>query len=186
MVKLDFLMANVIYWAFGLLVLTTPTAVFAQAQQHWKSTQSEVRFIINNAGLEVEGNFKSVDGTFITSGSDHKPILIIGQVAVKSIDTGIALRDAHLQGKDYFHASQFPNLRMQLVDVSGQTAKFNVQMRGRSMPVAVPFEWRHAAPKGIFTAEFKLNRKDFGVGGASWLLSEEVLVKIRLELEREP
>jgi polyisoprenoid-binding protein YceI len=158
-----------------------------QAQQHhWVATNSDIRFFIKNAGLTVEGSFGQLTGTFVTSGASHLPVLVIGLAQVKSIQTGIGLRDLHLQGKEYFDAVNFPEIRMQLLGIQGKLAKFSVSIRGISKVYEMPFLWQQFGNKGQFVAEFKLNRRDFNVGGKSLFLSDEVLVKIKLDLRSVP
>jgi polyisoprenoid-binding protein YceI len=154
-----------------------------QAQQYnWDAKKADIRFFIKNAGLTVEGTFEQLTGTFVTEGNQHLPVLVIGLARVKSIQTGIGLRDSHLQGKDYFDADNFPEIRMQLLGIQGKLAKFSISIRGISKVYEMPFFWQQIGDKGQFVVEFKLNRRDFDVGGKSLLLSDEVLVKIKLDL----
>jgi polyisoprenoid-binding protein YceI len=157
------------------------TSTSAQ-QKNWTAVKTDIRFYIRNAGLEVEGKFDQVQGTFVTD-MRNTPVLVVGTAKVKTIDTGIGLRDSHLQGKDYFNASGFPELRMQLLSVEEKTAKFNVTIKGKSKTYEIPYVWKVVQDQGQFSVSFKLNRRDFGVGGSSLMLSDEVIVKINLSLK---
>lgn len=172
-----------LFWAFLMMGLARPSIAQDPTQQFWKATKTEVRFFIKNAGMEVEGHFDQVSGTFVTRLADQQPVLIMGVVQVKSIDTGVKLRDAHLQTASYFNASKFPEMRMQLIGIDAQRAKFNVLIRGVNRVYEMPYEWRHSPEGGQFTATFKLNRRDFKVGGNSLMLDEEVSVRIALDLQ---
>jgi polyisoprenoid-binding protein YceI len=46
----------------------------------------------------------------------------------------------------------------------------------------MPFEWKHTKDKAHFSAVFRLNRRDFNVGGGSMVLADEVLISIKLDL----
>lgn len=155
-------------------------------QQAWEATQTRVTFVIQNAGLEVNGKFEQVEGQFVTDAAGKQPVLVTGLVKVKSIDTGIGLRDRHLQGKDYFFTSQHPDLRMQLLGVEGNKARFAVIIRGKSKTYLVPYIWNQQAGKGQFKCSFTLNRRDFGVGGSSLIMADEVAVSIELDLRKTP
>lgn len=155
-------------------------------QQGWEAIKTKVTFVIVNAGLEVEGKFEQVSGQFVTDSAGLKPVLVTGVVKVKSIDTGIGLRDRHLQGKDYFFASQHPELRMQLLGIEGNKARFAVVIRGKTKSLLVPYLWQQQAGKGQFKCSFTLNRRDFGVGGSSLLMADEVAVTIELDLRKKP
>ncbi|MDP2189000.1 MAG: YceI family protein [Sphingobacteriaceae bacterium] len=151
-------------------------------QKNWTAVKTDIRFYIRNAGLEVEGKFDQVQGTFVTD-ERNLPVLVVGTAKVKSIDTGIGLRDSHLQGKDYFNAAAFPELRMQLLSVTEKTIKFNVTIKGKSKTYEMPYVWKVVKEQGQFSVSFKLNRRDFGVGGSSLMLSDDLFVKIDLMLQ---
>lgn len=174
--------------AFLLLVglLIGQAAMGQTNQQSWEATKTKVTFVIENAGLEVEGKFDQVSGQFVTDSAGVKPVLVTGVAKVKSIDTGIGLRDRHLQAKDYFFASQYPELRMQLLGIEGNKARFAVIIRGKSKTYLVPYIWNQQAGKGQFKCSFNLNRLDFGVGGSSLITANEVAVSIELDLRKKP
>lgn len=155
-------------------------------QQAWEATQTRVTFVIQNAGLEVNGKFEQVEGQFVTDAAGKQPVLVTGLVKVKSIDTGIGLRDRHLQGKDYFFTSQHPDLRMQLLGIEGNKARFAVIIRGKTKTLLVPYIWNQQAGRGQFKCSFNLNRLDFGVGGSSLITANEVAVSIELDLRKKP
>lgn len=175
--------------AFGFVIafLLLQNGLHAQTDQlAWEAVQTRVSFVIENAGLEVNGKFSQVTGQFVTDAAGKQPVLVTGSAQVKSIDTGIGLRDRHLQGKDYFFASQHPELRMQLLGIEGNKARFAVIIRGKTKTMLVPYIWNQQAGKGQFKCSFTLNRRDFGVGGSSLLMADEVAVSIELDLRKKP
>ena len=167
---------------FVLFLLLFRTVSVQAQQQQWAAVKTDIRFYIKNAGLEVEGSFDELAGTFVSIGPQRLPILVMGVAQVKSIRTGIGLRDSHLQAKAYFDAASFSEVRMQLVSIDGKNAKFSVTIKGQSRLYEMPFEWKHTRDKAHFSAVFKLNRRDFKVGGGSMVLADEVLIRIKLDL----
>lgn len=164
-----------------LALLSASNSLLAQ-QQAWKADQVNVQFFIRNAGMEVEGIFEEVEGSFVTDQKTKLPVMIQGKVKVRSIDTDISMRDNHLRGKDYFDVAAFPEMQMQLVRVTATSIQFEVTIKGKSKRYEMPYTWRQVGNKGNFSAEFKLNRRDFGVGGRSMMLADELLVKVQLIL----
>jgi polyisoprenoid-binding protein YceI len=154
---------------FVLFLLLFRTVSVQAQQQQWAAVKTDIRFYIKNAGLEVEGSFDELAGTFVSVGPQRLPILVMGVAQVKSIRTGIGLRDSHLQAKAYFDAASFSEIRMQLVSIEGKNAKFSVTIKD-------------TRDKAHFSAVFKLNRRDFKVGGGSMVLADEVLIRIKLDL----
>lgn len=165
-----------------LALLLSSCSLFAQ-QQAWKAKEVNVQFVIRNAGLEVEGIFTEVAGTFITDQATNLPVLIIGKVKVRSIDTGISMRDNHLRGEDYFDVASHPDLQMQMLSATSTQIRFKVTIKGESKIYEMPYTWRQVGDKGSFNATFKLNRRDFGVGGRSMMMADELMVKLQLILQ---
>jgi polyisoprenoid-binding protein YceI len=163
------------------LLLASPH-LFGQ-QQAWEASQVNVQFFIRNAGMEVAGVFKTVNGSFVTDQKTNLPVLIRGTVQVRSIDTDISLRDNHLRGKDYFDAATFPEMQMQMVRVTASRIVFDVTIKGKSKRYEMPYQWRQVGEKGNFSVEFELNRRDFGVGGRSMMLADDLRVKVQLILK---
>src|ERR1041384_5070978 len=60
--------------------------------------------VINN----VHGKFNEFSGTVVVD--NHAVKEAKGTIQVKSIDTGIAKRDAHLRTPDFFDAQQYPTI----------------------------------------------------------------------------
>jgi polyisoprenoid-binding protein YceI len=158
-------------------------ATITSAQQkNWTAVKTDIRFYIRNAGLEVEGKFGQVQGTFV-SDQRNMPVLVVGTAKVRSIDTGISMRDNHLQAEEYFNAADCPEIRMQLLSIDEKTAKFNVTIKGKSKTYEIPYVWKVVQDQGQFSATFKLNRRSFGVGMSGFLLGDDVTIKINLSLK---
>lgn len=168
-------------------ILFCATISFGQTnQQAWEAVAARVSFNIDNAGLTVNGRFTQVDGQFVTDKTTRVPLLIAGTAKVKSIDTGIGLRDRHLQGADYFDAKRYPELRMQLLDANEKTARFAIIIRGKTKTVVVPYVLKTTGDNAVFKCSFELNRRDYGVGGASLIMSDKVVALIELDLKKKP
>ncbi len=58
--------------------------------------------------------------------------------------------------------------------------KFNVKIKGITKVVNVPFTYSESNGKGRFIGSFSLNRLNFGVGASSWMLDDNVKVKLTL------
>ena len=181
------MMKNHRLWCLlGAMLAAFPFFATAQQQLAWEAEKTTVTFTILNAGSEVVGSFGLVSGQFVTDLSGKKPILIVGTAKVKSIDTGIGLRDRHLQTAEFFQTNKHPELRMQLLSVDENAARFAVVMKGKTKVVEVPYQWQKEGAKGRFNCAFKVLRSDFGVGGKSRWMDDEVNVKIDLQLRQQP
>jgi polyisoprenoid-binding protein YceI len=60
---------------------------------------------------DVDGNFKSFDGTLESSKPDFSDAKISFTVDVNSINTDNEKRDGHLKSDDFFNAEKYPDLK---------------------------------------------------------------------------
>ncbi|MEW1900972.1 MULTISPECIES: YceI family protein [unclassified Streptomyces] len=70
---------------------------------------SSIGFTVRHAMVtNVRGGFAEHEGTLKLDGTDPGASTASIDVRIASVDTGIADRDAHLRGGDFFDAEQFP------------------------------------------------------------------------------
>ncbi len=119
-------------------------------------------------------------------------------IAVASVDTGVADRDAHLRSADFFDAEQHPRItfRSTRVEPRGEGA-FRVEgllaIRGVERPVALDGEYEGPAsdPWGNsrvgFSLSGEIDREEFGLTWNQALEAGGVLVarKVRLTIDAE-
>jgi polyisoprenoid-binding protein YceI len=145
-----------------------------------------IRFQIKNAGITVDG--KILDWNHQISFDPKKPgeAMIKGTANPKSIDTGIKVRDKHLQGRQYFHVEKFPEILISSKKVK-ENGKgkylgiFELQIKEIKKEMEIPFTVTTTGKVRTLAGEFTLNRLDFGIGESSIILGDEVKVIISLE-----
>lgn len=145
------------------------------------SQELVVTFTIRNAGFNVEGKFSeaSIDYNFdprkVTEASFN------AQVKVATIDTGIGARDKHLMKEKYFDVDHFPLMTFKSKSVIQQAGQYfilgNLTIKGTTKELKIPLLIRDNS----YEVDFSLNRRDFDVGGNSFILSDDVNIKLRLE-----
>lgn len=106
-------------------------------------------------------------------------------IDANSVNTDNDTRDGHLKGQKFFDAEKYPQITMKSTGFqkkgSGFLGKFNLTIKGVTKPVDVPFTYAEANGKADFNGSFKINRRDFNVGGNSMVLSDEVTVTIKVQ-----
>jgi len=91
----------------------TPPAL-AQAPSKWvlDKPHSNVRFSVAHLVVsDVDGSFKSFDGSMTSAKPDFSDAVINFTVVVNSINTDNENRDKHLQSDDFFNAAKFPQIK---------------------------------------------------------------------------
>lgn len=157
------------------------------AQPEWNVVSGDITFEIQNAGITVDGSIGNLQGDIRFDASDLTPANLRASVGVKTLETGISARDHHLMSKKYFWVDQYPRITMRSVEIrqrSGSSFEgtFELTIRGETRTVTFPFTFQRDDKAGIFDGEFSINRLDYGVGGKSLFLGDEVQVSIRVRV----
>ena len=73
---------------------------------------TNVKFSISHLVIsDVDGNFKSFDGTMESSKPDFSDAKITFSADVNSINTDNEMRDNHLKSDEFFNAAKFPQIK---------------------------------------------------------------------------
>jgi polyisoprenoid-binding protein YceI len=165
-----------------VLLLLVPAIVFGQT---WKPSEYEVSFKIKNAGITVAGRFTGLKANLVFSPADLAKSSLSASVDVTTIKTGINKRDEDLQEEQYFNSGKYKTIEMKSTKLYAKDNKyagmFNVTIKGVTKQVEIPFEFTRNGNDGEFKGSFDLNRRDFGVGGSSMMMSDNLTVSIMIK-----
>ncbi len=164
------------------VLLLFPVLLFAQT---WKPSEYEVSFKIKNAGLTVTGRFTGLKTNLVFNPSDLAKSSLSASVDVTTIKTGINKRDQDLQEEQYFNSGKYKLIEMKSTKLYAKDNKyagmFNVTIKGVTKQVEVPLEFIRNGNDAEFKGSFDLNRRDFGVGGSSMIMSDNLTVSIMIK-----
>jgi polyisoprenoid-binding protein YceI len=173
------------YCRIKFLLLFLLNASLLYAQNFTPTDQdSRVKFIIKNFGFNTSGTFEGLEGSIAFNPAKPQVAFFDVSVDAKTINTGIEARDTHLKKAEYFNVMKFPkiNLKSTKIDTGDKTGTFNfsglLTIKGITKEVNFPFT---AIPKNngyLFEGTFRLNRRDFEVGGESFSMSDELTVDL--------
>jgi len=170
------------------LLLLNVAALSAQVRWKVKEDAAEVRFKIKNFGVWVEGTFGGLkaDIVFEPSTADGT---ISATIDAGTINTGIESRDKHLRSADYFETETYPGIALQssrLEKSANQytfTGKLTIKSVGKA--ISFPFVFGEVDGKGVFRAEFEINRTDYGVGSGGGPMGETVKIILSVPVTRQ-
>ena len=142
-----------------------------------------VEFKIRNMGLSVNGSMSISEIEFKQPSADPTTWSLEGNAAPGTISTGIELRDKHLKKKDYFDIINYPTIILQSTQIktkgkSNYEGRFTLSVKGISKNVIIPFTILNKENGINITAEFTINRLDYGLGEESSILSDKVIIKV--------
>jgi polyisoprenoid-binding protein YceI len=177
--------------------LTTEAPPQAGVASEWKidAAHSLVQFAVKHMMFTtVRGRFTDVQGTIhCVDESDPTSASVEATISAASIDTGDAQRDTHLRSPDFLDVEEFPTISFKSTRVE-RTAQDQLRITGdltirdvtRGVVLDTTFNGRGTNPWGQevsgFTAETRINRKDFGLTWNAALESGGLLVGDKLDI----
>lgn len=148
---------------------------YSTAQNH------PVTFEISKGFGKVQGYFEKIDYTIKLDNPNNYQVS--GTADVAKIHTNNSKRDADLQKKNWFDASQFPKISMQSTSVEKIkdnlfTGIFTITIKGITQTKKLDFTIQNQ----LLTADFTLNINDFDLGGGMMkiLVGKDVDVSLRI------
>ena len=147
---------------------------------------SKVKFVIRNFGISTGGTFEGLQGTINFDSNNPATASFEVSVDVSTVDTDIEPRDNHLRRAEYFDAKTHPKIifkstRITKTNKEGYLYMFGIiTIKGVAKEVKFPFKATLKDGGLLFEGEFKLNRRDFGVGRRSLSLSDELNVELSI------
>jgi len=149
----------------------------------------------------VRGRFTGISGTIVDAGEDPIYSSVKSAIDVTTLVTGDPQRDEHLRSPDFFDVAKYPVISFESRKISGSREKFRItgdlSVHGvtREIVLDVTFNGTGTNPLGKtvagFTAETKINRKDFGLNwnmaleAGGFLVGDEAKILIEMEAVRE-
>lgn len=185
-----------------LSLVAATVALSASAQTNWTidNAHSSVRFSVTHMVIsEVEGSFKTYDGSIAAPSADFNNAQIDFNVDASSINTDNDMRDKHLKSPDFFDVEKYPKITFKSTSFKKMDAK-NYKLEGdltmhgitKKVQFDVTFGGTVKDPNGNTKAGFKakgeINRKDYGLNWSKMteagglVVSDEVSIEINLEL----
>ena len=177
-------------------VIAFSASAFAQAKT-WQidPNHSAAQFSVRHMGIStVRGAFTKVSGTATYDPAEPTKTMIEATIDANSVDTRVERRDNDLRSPNFFDVAKYPTLtfKSKRVEVAGAgklkitgdltihgvTKEVVLDVDGPSAPVQDPKGNSHMGA----SASTKVNRKDFGVNGASAMVGDDVPITIDVEL----
>lgn len=149
-------------------------------------SRSKISFAIKNFGLSTEGTFGGLKGSITFDASNTSACSFAIAVDANTIYTGNNARDKHLRKEEYFNAGKYPVLSFAstkivstatpgVLSISGK-----LSIKGVTKDISFLFSAVTQNDGYVFEGAFKINRRDFGVGGSSLVMSDNVNVTLSI------
>jgi polyisoprenoid-binding protein YceI len=162
------------FYIFSLLFLFSG---ILQAQK-----DSKITFVIKNVGVNVDGHFNAFEIAAIFDAGENLTA-VNGYVEVSSIETGIESRDAHLLKADYFNVKDYPRITLKSKIINQKSPTYyelvaDLSIKGIAKEITIPVKVTSAKNLRKVESDFEINRRDFEVGGGSFVLGKTVKIHV--------
>ncbi len=153
----------------------------------WKLLTYQVKFKIRNAGLNVDGVFTGLQTTIKFDPNAAAESYILASVESKTVNSDNSMRDNHLKKSDYFDVVKYPKITIESTGITLENAQhykgvFKITIKNKTKELTIPFTFVEKDGKATFEGKFVINRKDFGIGGSSFILSDNVEIVVKLNV----
>lgn len=154
---------------------------------------SEVKFTGSKVTGSHAGGFKTFTGYFTVKdgapvGNDHKVV-----IDMKSTYSDSDKLTEHLKAPDFFDVEKYPESTFDITGLkkdsdTAYTVSGNFTLHGQTKNISFPATVSQGADSVKITANFFINRKDFGIayaGKTDDLIRDEVVIDLNLEAKPE-
>jgi polyisoprenoid-binding protein YceI len=152
-------------------------------------TRSAITFEIKNLGINTGGSFSGLVAKLHFTPTNLSASALEASIDVATINTGNTGKDEHLQSEDFFDAARYPKISLKSVAFKHKSGNnyigtFILNIKDKSKQIEMPFTYLEKENTVEFKGAFKINRRDFGVGSSSMVLSDEVTINIDCEQKK--
>ena len=149
---------------------------------------SALRFEATLNNTPFTGEFKDFDGTIIFNPDDLSTARADITIRMNDVGTGDSYRDSSLTGSEWFDAQKFPVARFvatkfEEADDDNYIAVGKLTIRGKTMPLALPFTLDIDNKTAHVQGEVTLNRTNFGIGQGQWADESSVKHDVRVAID---
>jgi polyisoprenoid-binding protein YceI len=173
-------MKKITIFIISIFINTLALAQYKPAEQG-----SNMQFTVQNLGFDVHGSFSGFKG--IINFDAQNPTVGNFDVTIDAatVNTDNTMRDGHLKDDTYFDVKNYPTIHFasNKITAASKAGAYNITgkltIKNKSADITFPFT---ATPSGdgyLLKGSFKINRKDYGVGGTS-TISNQVEISLNV------
>jgi polyisoprenoid-binding protein YceI len=156
------------------------------AKEYVIQPDSKIEFIGSKVTGKHDGGFKTFEGKVDVAGGK-----VVGsqvKIDMQSTWTDTEKLTGHLKSPDFFDVAKFPNSMFTVTSVDGEgdatKVTGNLELHGVTKAISFPAKVQVNDQSVHVTAEFAINRKDFGIvypGKTDDLIRDDVVIRFDLK-----
>lgn len=154
---------------------------------------SKVEFVGAKVTKKHDGGFKTFQGTISVPGGKVEQAKVDVTIDMKSVWTDTEKLTGHLMSPDFFDVANIPTAKFVSTSITApaadgtSTVTGDFTLHGVTKRISFPAKITISGDTASATAEFGINRKDFGIvypGAPDDLIADEVLLKLDVKANK--
>jgi len=161
----------------------------AVSQNNWDiiAEGSHIRFTAQQEGQDFTGEFTEFSGHIDFDPEAPEAGSVEINIPLASVEAGSRDRNSTLPSKVWFSAKSFPVATFTSTDFSqtsdGYLARGELALKGKSVPVELPFSLSIDGDRAVMTGEIAIDRTRWNVGADPWNTDEWVSRTVTLDIQ---
>jgi polyisoprenoid-binding protein YceI len=164
-----------------ILTIYLFSALFSQLStaSNWQfePAESELNYSVNFEQLPINGQFKEFSVDYIAQ-QQLRVVVNIASVDMGNSDINQAIRDVDWFDIKSHSQAVFLSNNIKVVGETEFIAEGQLQLKGISKPVNVPFSWQASAESAYMTGKLTLSRSDFSIGSPEWASGDQIGIDV--------
>jgi polyisoprenoid-binding protein YceI len=153
------------------------------------TAKAKISFAVKGPFGTVHGNFSGLTATIQFSEKDLAGSSLLASVEVKTISTGIKLRNSDLRDKEvWFNAAKYPKITFKSKKIEktakGYKALGDLTLKGTTKSIEIPFTFTVKGSTGVFKSQFEINRQDYHLGKEGGSVGNTVTINLEVPVKK--
>jgi polyisoprenoid-binding protein YceI len=144
---------------------------------HSEPAESELAYSVNFEQLPINGQFKEFSVDYIAD-RQLRVVVNIASVDMGNSDINQAIRDVDWFDIKSHSQAVFFSDNIKVISEAEFIAEGQLQLKGISKPVSVPFSWQASAKSAYMTGKLTLSRSDFSIGSPEWASGDQIGIDV--------
>ncbi|MDY3552935.1 YceI family protein [Gemmata sp. JC717] len=174
--------------ALALLAALSITATAADTQYALTGENTKVTFVGKKPDGKHTGGFGKVSGTATVTGGDLTKLSVTVEIETDSLYSDDAKLTGHLKNADFFDVKNQPKATFKSTKVekaaTGYTVTGDLTLLGKTKPVSFPATIAEKDGKLEVSAEFAIDRTQWGMNYGKGKIDDKVDLGIKVEAKK--
>lgn len=153
------------------------------------TANAKVTFSVKGPFGTVHGSFSGLKATIQFSARDLPGSSISASIEAGTVSTGIGLRNRDLRKKElWLNTDKYPQISFHSRKIertsSGYKAIGDLNLKGVTKPVEIPFTFGSTDTGGVFKGQFTIKREDYNIGKEGGSVGSIITIALEVPVKK--